>query len=321
MQKYLISNVVYGDLYTRIFAQYHLRALLDATNLPAVAPFYEIEYRIYTDEETRPKLEAHPNIKRLSKLAKVDLATFKWESGADRFQKRYRILTESTLDTIDYALQNKFDYVTSWVADLVMAQRFMEKILCFMNKGHDAVFVLPLRSAFESSAGYHDQLNGALSEEELFKVGFTHLHPLWLACEYKSHRFTKLPFTLLWSKPHGIMARSFSVTPIIFKPKPEMLKGRGMIDGDIPQHFSNPYWCENWTDAPIIGLEPLFCYYPTFHNTKASKMALRKWARTRLDPSQIPLLKKRLYYPDKKTVKMDAITKLKSDLVVKAITL
>lgn len=322
MKKYLISNLVYGDLYFKIFTQYHLRSVLDETNLPAIAPFHKLEYRIYTDTETKKKLEAHPNIKRLSKLATVNLVEFAWHDQDDKFKKRYSVLTETHKDAIAYALKENFDFVTAWVADLVVSRHFFPYILRHLGDagGHDAVFVLPLRSAFESSAGYHDQINRAMEPEELFKVGFTHLHPLWLASEYQGHRFTRLPFSLLWSAPHGIMARSFSVTPIIFKPKPAMLEGRCMIDGDIPQHFTNPYWAENWTDAPVIGLEPLFCYYPTFHNTRASKFAIRKWSRTSLHPSQRKFLNRPLYYPDKKTVKLSWWTKLKALAVAKLIS-
>lgn len=315
-RKYLITNLVYGDLYLNIFLNHHLRTILDETNLPAISDKYEIEYLIFTDEETKPKLERHPNMKRLAAYSEVNIKLFDWHREENsRYSMRYSALLDVFQDSVRYALE-KGSLLTAWVADLIVARNFFPKIMERIEKGHGAVFVLPMRTAFESLGPILNQSNRALNEKELFELGYKHLHPLWTACDWNSPRFSRLPFALLWTNKNGMMARSFSITPIVFNPKKEMLQGRGMIDGDVPSKCDNPYWCENWTDAPVMGLEPLFCYYPTFANIRSSVKLTRNWARRSVHPSQFDYLKKRLYYPDKSTVNMSKIQIIKSDLVV-----
>lgn len=323
--KYLITNVVYGDLYSKIFTEQHLKSVLDETNLPAIVDRYEVEYRIFTDAETREKLEQHPNMKRLANLLSINqkesrlkFTLFEWNKDDPKFQLRYSVLMQAFQFSVDYACKNKM-LLTAWVADLVVARNFFPKILSRIEAGHDAVFVLPLRSAFEPMGPLLNQANRALDPMELFAMGFLNLHPLWVACEWANKRFTKLPFSILWSKPSGILARSFSITPIVFIPTMEMLQGRGMIDGDVPAKCKNPYWCEDWTDAPVIGVEPLFCYYPPFMPEPAPIKGTRTWARKALDPTQRPFLKKRLYYPDKKTARIGWWTRMKSDFITRLI--
>lgn len=317
-KKYLISQLVYGDLYLKIFLDRHLKSVLDDANLPRVKDQVDIEYRIYTDTTTQEKLKTHPMIKRLAAYANVEIVVFEWDNTPDKFGARYPLLMMVFKATVDYALEKNFDYVTAWVADLVVAKDFFSRILSRMDE-HDAVFVLPLRAAFESTAGAFGQINGALLDVNLFNLGYQHLHPLWIACHWGSKRFTRMPYTLLWSSGRGLLARSFSVTPIIFKPQKEMLNTNGMIDGDIPQFFKNPFWCEDWLDAPVMGVEPLFCHYPPFSTAKSSVPFIRRWAYRResppIHPTQRPLLKKRLYYPSRKYAGVSWWMRLKSDII------
>lgn len=337
LQKYLITNVVYGKLYLKIFLEYHLRSILDETNLPAIAKNYDIEYRIFIDRDTIAeviRLEPDEDVRklgqdeirsrlipaRLKQLAatvKLHFAILDWErDDQPRFNMRYSVLTQCFHESVRLAL-NENALLTAWVADLVVAREFFPRIMRRMEEGHGAVFVLPARAAYEPMAPLMDQMNRAIEAKQLFRMAYANLHPLWTACDWNSTRFTKLPFAMLWTTPTGIMARSYSVTPIVFKPKPEMLVERGMVDGDVPAKCDNPYWCENWTDAPVVGVEPLFCYYPPFLNIKASKQTVKAWSRNALHPTQIPFVKKRLYYPDKSTARIGLLMKLRSDAIAR----
>jgi hypothetical protein len=337
MKKYIITNVVYGPLYLKIFTSHHLRSILDETNLPAIKDKYDIEYRVYTDQDTFPsiidikdgekfddfsreemvKRLKHPNFKRLAATVNLKFFMLEWQrEDQSKFNMRYSVLLEVFKDSVKVAVE-KDALLTAWVADLVVARNFFPKIMSRIEAGHGAVFVLPLRAAFESSGPFLDQMNRALEPMELFRLGYANLHPLWTACDWNSPRFSKLPFCLLWTTKTGIMARSWSLTPIVFKPSLEMLEDRGMIDGDVPAKCENPYWCEEWTDAPVIGVEPLFCYYPTFVNLKAKVRNVKTWANANLCPTQKPFVKKALYYPDKKTAKIGWFTKWKSDSIIK----
>lgn len=319
-KRYLITNVVYGDLYLKIFLDHHLKSVLDPTNLPAMVKDLDIIYRIYTDADTQGKIVKSQVFKELNKTVTTEIEVFNWNrSDQGRFSMRYSVLLEVFHDSVRNALERKFDYATAWVADLIVAKEFFSKVFEKMREGHGAVMVLPMRAMFETMAAELSQINGAWNAMDLFKLGYRHLHTLFRNNEWTSPRFTQLPFYLLWSTRTGMMARTFSWTPIVFEPKPEMLEGRGMIDGDVPEKCRNPFWCENWTDAPVMGIEPVICYAQHFHNFEAQPKAIREWAHRVLHPSQIDFLSKALYYPDKATAALPLTQKIRSDFVVKSI--
>jgi len=339
VQNYLITNVVYGPIYLKIFLDHHLRSILDETNIPAIVSRYAVTYGIFTDAETLPLIMdikdgedinkftkdelvarlKNPNMKRLSTLVNLRIFILDFErDDTPKFDLRYSVLMHVFRFSLEMALKENA-YLTAWVADLVVAQDFFPKILLKMENDFEAVFVLPPRGAYEPMAKILNQFNRALDAKHLFQAVFSNLHPLWVACEVLNKRFTKLPFTFLWSTPTGCMARSFSITPIVFKPNAGMLKGRGMIDGDIPAQCTKPFWATDWTDAPVVGIEPLFCYYPPFTNTPPAIGLLRQWAKQSVHQSQVGFLTKRLYYPDKETAKVSWLTKLSSSRLMRRI--
>lgn len=316
--KYLITNLVYGDTYARLFLNNHLKSLLDPTNLPAIAEKYDIEYMIYTDHQTLRQISTHPAAHALNKLVKFTSYLFKWpDDKLNRFNHRYGLLLNMFKEATAKAIKDEA-LLTCWVADLVVAKEFFPRIMKRIEDGHGAVFVLPFRSAAEPMTGLLMQKEGALQDMELMARAMECMHPLWVACNWKSPQFTKLPFCITWSTIGGLMVRTFSTTPIIFRPKKEMLDSRGMIDGDIPKFCENPYWATNWTDAPVIGVEPIVCYYPPFGNRGSSISVMHEFIAN-LDPSQLPFLNKRCFYPDEKTVSAPAEIYEESDHVVASI--
>ncbi len=316
--KYLITNLVYGDIYARLFLNNHLKSVLDETNLPALAEKYDIEYMIFTDQATVRMLSMHPNILALSKIAKVSTYLFKWPTDAvNKFAHRYGLILNMVKESVSKALLDEA-LLTCWVADLVVAKEFFPRVMKRIEEGFGAVFVLPLRAAAEPMQTHMLQSKGAFTDKELCALGLECLHPLWVACNWNNPMFTKLPFTLLWNTVGGLMARTFSTTPIIFKPTKAMLETRGMIDGDIPALCENPYWCHDWTDAPVIGVEPVVCYYPPFANRPATVGYVEEFT-SNIDESQKPYLKHRCFYPDEKSVQITPELLEQSDQAVLAI--
>lgn len=312
MKKLLITNLVYGDIYANIFLNYHLKSLLDPTNIPSFKD--RIEYIVFTDHDTEPKLEAHEGFKLLKKLIPVDVVTFL----PSEFKDRYSHLIFMFKESVKYAL-NGNQYLSAMVADLVVAQGYIGKLFDRLDSGFDSVFVLPMRTAWESMSPILNKQMRALPALELGMLGFENLHPLWVACHWDSPQFTKLPFSLLWNSGTGLLVRSFSITPIAFVPTPEMQDVRGVIDVDVPPLCKNPYWATDWTDCPVMGIEPLFCYYPPFANHMANaKLVGSEWTKC-LNPGQLPLLKEKLYYPTKEHAMVKPLTEKYSDTVVKMI--
>lgn len=318
MKNHLITNVVYGPVYLDIFCNIHLRSLLDETNLPAVKD--RMHYIVNVDQDTEKSLQANDNFKRLSDTCKTEVHIFEWhDKEGNRFGARYSLLVEFFRQSIGQAL-SRDAYLSAIVADLYFAKGAIPKIHAKMDEGHDAVFMLPMRTSFDALRGPLTAKPGAMDAMEAFKFGFAALHPLWWACHWENPLFSKLPFSLLWSTKTGILARSFSITPLIFQPTVHMESAKQVIDVEIPSFFSNPFWSENWTDAPVMGVEPTVCYYPPFKNQSATTDEVGEWAQSTLHPTQFPFIEKCLYYPDKATAAIPKGMELKSDDVVRAIS-
>lgn len=340
-RRYLITNVCYGDMYFPIFTELHLPSLLDPTNIPAHKE--RMSYYVFSDAETAPKIGTHPNYKRLKELLgdECQIIIFDWDKGAPfevapgefaqrpapspvvKFNSRYSILIQMFKESVGIALK-KNAYLSAIVADLVVAKNFIPNLLDKMDKGHGAVFMLPLRSAAEAVAPqllqhFQKSKGETLEAIDLFNLTYAALHPLWTHCHWDNILFTRLPFALLWNSGTGLLARSFSVTPIIFEPTVHMLSAKQVIDVEIPAHCQNVYWCEDWTDAPVVGVEPLVCYYPPFGHKPSSIETVGLWAQQTLHPTQFGHLEKKLYFPSKAIAACSEELEKRADKVVAGI--
>ncbi len=316
VKKLLITNVVYGDIYAQIWLEQHLKSLLDDSNIPAHKD--RVEYMVFSDDETIAKLGAHENYKRLQEFIPVTFHKIVWpEQEIDRFGYRYNVLMSIFKASVTKAIEK--DYLLSAiVADLVFARHFLTRVFDKIDKGHDSVFVQPPRCAAEVVMGELNKYPRAMHAEDLWKLCYDNLHPLWVAAHWNASQFTKLPFSMLWNTGSGLLVRSFSITPIVLTPYPSMTEGRGMIDGEIPKLCKNPYWAKDWTDAPVVGVEPLFCYYPPFANHTATTKWVKEWTAC-LHPSQSEIVKQRLYYPDKDTAAASESLEAQCDQIIKEI--
>lgn len=299
MKKLLFTNVAYGPTYAEIFLNYHLKSFLDKSNIPAFKD--RCEYVIFTDKETAPSIQAHPLFHTLEANIPVHLVGIDWpkeiQGNAAKFNKRYGVLISTFRQGVQMALEKDM-LCSPMVADLVVAEDYVPKLFSRFEAGHDSVFVLPMRTAYEAMVPGLRLSLGALKSEQLFALGYAALHPLWVACHWNSPQFTRLPFTLLWNNPGtGLLARSFSITPIAFQPTKEMAEAKQVIDVEIPALCTNPYWATDWVECPVIGMEPLHCYYPPFKNSPATEKDIAEWGVKSLHPSQFKWLEKSLYYP------------------------
>lgn len=295
MKKLVLTNIAYGPLYTQIFLNIHLKSMLDETNIPKHKD--RIEYHIFTDNESLQMIQNHAMFKTLDSLVPVHI----WLLTGDKqftFNDRYSLLVHTFKMSVEKALERDA-YCSAMVADLYCAKNYIEKILAPMDAGHDAVFMLPMRTAFEAMLPRLAPVTGALEASEMYAHAYECLHPLWVAAHFRATQFTKLPFTLLWNSGTGLLAKSYSITPIIFEPSKEMLNVTGVIDVEVPGLMKNPKWATDALDCPIIGVEPLVCYYPPFTNALASTGVIKDWAEKSLHPTQLPFVQKSLYYPSK----------------------
>lgn len=305
MKKMLITNVVYGSVYAPIFLNLHLKSMIDESNIPA--HHRRIEYMIFTDAETRPAIENHPKFRQLKALVPVHIMMIKWPSDAkNRYHSRYSLLSQTFKEACAIALKNNY-YLSALVADSVVAKDFLAKMFQKLDAGFDSVFVMPMRATEESIGPHLHAEPAAYTARELFRLAYTHMHPLWVACHWRAAQFTKLPFSLLWNTGTGLIVRSYSITPIAFVPNEDMIQeGSMIIDVEVPAACRKPFWATDWEDAPIILAEPLFCFYPPFTNHRANIPWVKEWAKG-LHESQVNYLEAELYYPNKEIACSDSV--------------
>lgn len=305
MKKILITNVSYGPIYGDIFVSQHLKSMLDPSNIPALKD--RVEYILFTDKETMPHITNHPNYKKLKELIPVEIGELGWpEQPVNKFEMRYQVLMGTFKESVKKAIE-KNAYLSALTSDLIVARDFLPKVVSRLDSGeHDSVFMQPPRSAADVMFGELDKYPRAMHAEDLWTLCYQNMHPLWTACHWDAAQFTKLPFSLIWNSGQGLLVRSFSITPVIFEPRQEMIEANGVIDRVVPKYCQKPFWATDWVDAPILGVEPLFCYYPPFANHTASLEWLKNWTKQMLDPSQLEHAKWNLYYPSKELAKIGA---------------
>ena len=314
----LLTNVAYGPTYAHLFLDNHLNSMLDESNIPAYAT--DVSYIIWTDDKTEPVIKKHPNFMRLvSTLGpdKVECRTFSWKPNANTFGMRYNVIWRCMIESIGIALEKGNCLVGPWVADLVMGQYFLPKVMERINEGHDAVFMLPARGTAEGIDPHLAKIEGALPAPELFKLVFQNMHGLWQHCLWNNPLFTQLPYTLLWNSSHGLLARTYSITPILFKPKPEMMKTSKVLDIEIPTMFDNPYWASDWTEAPVVGVEPVTCYLNKYDAAKPAGNWIREWAGGHTESGVRQFLRRPLYYPNKELAKIPRDIEMAAETITK----
>lgn len=309
-QPLILSCLVYGvntSPYPNLWLENQLKSLCDRTNLPALREKYDLEFVLFTDEPTINAISRHPNFMQFSQLLPINIVRMSWPADADQFASRYGLLVQTFHQVLPHAIQ-KGAWLGFWVADLVFAQHALPRMVKRLEDGHDAVFNVPIRSAADSVNPYLAKLPGAPSDLELFEMAYHNLHHLWVASHWDSPMFSKFPYSMLWNSGTGLCAHNFGITPILFKPCEEMKNVQGVIDGDVPAFFKNPYWAKDWVDAPVAGVEPLSNgHYPPFLQHKADHKWVAEWAKRGTIPVQANNLDKPLFYPSEKTFNNGAL--------------
>jgi hypothetical protein len=302
-----MCNLCYGANYPILWLENHLKSICDPSNLPALKSDYDLEYVLFTDDATLHELSRHPNFMKLAQICEINIVKLTWPADSDTFGSRYQVLAQMLQETLKVALKKEAYAMSAWVADLVFAKGSLPKIISHIEKGHDAVYNVPIRSAADAVHPLLAKLPGAPSDLELFEMAYANLHHLWIASDWQTRRFSKFPYSIVWDSGTGLVAHNFSVTPIVFRPNSEMLNVQGGIDTDLPSYIKNPYWATDWMDAAVAGVEPLSNgHYPPFTKSRASVENVVNWAKhgglnggPAVHPCQPLNLPHPLYYPSK----------------------
>jgi hypothetical protein len=300
-QKFTMANLVYGHFYPELWCENQLKSLCDSTNFPALREKYDLSYVLFTDELTLQKVSRHPNFMTLGQHCDINIIKLNWPADSDQFASRYGLLVQMLQQVIPEALSNG-SWLSVIVADLVFAKHSLPKMLKRLETGHDAVFMVPIRSAADSVNPLLQKLPGAPTDLELFEMAYRSLHSLWTHATWDNPYFSKFPYSMVWNSGTGLVTHNFGITPIVFKPNQDMTAITGGIDTDLPGFCKNPYWATDWTDAAVAGVEPLSNgHYPPFLHRRASPEWVAQWAMAGTYPVQAVNLPHPLYYPSKRT--------------------
>lgn len=275
MTNVCIGNLVYGQPYTDIFLNYHLKSLFENIDGDSFSNSY---YLIFTDEINTPIIESHENFKQLKD--KLIIKIIKIEEIL-KYDARYQIQGLQAYWTTKFALENNLTlHLTS--ADTYYGKDSIKSALNYLDNGYDAVINQPMRITYESAAKHLS--NHALSVDELFEVGFSNLHPIWTSSNWENPYFTLSPYHMIWSDERSICLRGFSLSPSFVIPQEWMLALKGCIDMTIIQNLKNPYYSTDWSEMPMVELQPLLANYPPFGNKRSEIQSVVDWAIQTIPP-------------------------------------
>jgi len=287
MYKVCISNLVYGQPYTDMFLNYHLKSVLENIDEDNFSNSY---YLIFTDESTIPIIEFHENIKQLKNRLIVRLIKIEAIIGYDL---RYKIQTLQVQWSARFALDHNLLFIIS-TADAYYGKGYLKNAINYISKGHDGIVHQPIRATYESAAKHLNR--HSLSVDELFEIGFSNLHPIWTSSNWDNPHFTLSPYHMIWSDERSICLRAFSLSTSVVVPKEWMLTSSGCTDISYVSQLKNPYYSSDWSELPMVELQPLLSFYPPFGNKKSDIQSVIDWAIQHLPLENFENLSKYIIY-------------------------
>jgi len=287
MSNLCIGNLVYGQPYTNIFLNFHLKSLFENIDGDSFSNSY---YLIFTDEASLPILEAHENYQQLKD--KFTVRVIKLESPLT-YNARYYIQSLQANETTKFALEHNLTlHITT--ADTYYGKDFIKSALNYLSNGYDSIIHQPMRVTYETAAPH--LLNHALSVDELFEVGFSNLHPMLTSANWENPYFSQAPFQMIWSDEKSMCLRGFSLAPTFLIPKDWMLAAAGCIDLAFLPYLKNPYFSNDWSELPMVELGPILTFYPPFSNKRSDIQSVAEWAIRNVPPHLFENLSRYIIY-------------------------
>ena len=314
MPKLLISNLVYGEVYTDIFLNLHLKSLLE--NLSE--KFFEKDsyYLIYTDGKNIKAIKSHINFHRLNQWMKVHFVII--ENGLT-YENRYNVQTIQLQNSVKFALDSNIDYMMIACADVYYGPDVFKLVFNILDENkYSSIWTAAFRATYETTKDI--LFEHCLSKSQLYDLVFQNIHPLWMHADWNSHRFTKIPYQMIWSNDSQLIMRGYSWTPIIFKPESWMLNASGCIDISFDPNIETIYWCQGWWEIPLVELGQLHHFYPPFGNKVAKVDDVVNWTRASIPQRNWNNLKRYWFFDKGKSDILASLMIKTSDLIVDEIS-
>lgn len=115
------------------------------------------------------------------------------------------------------------------------------------DKNCDGILSHPIRVGFEGVSQALSRSTGVIHTDDFFELCFTNQHPLWIAQNWESPLFSKMPYHVIWSDSESLVVRPFSISPIIFRPNWDIVNMGGNLDIYALQFIEKPYYVVDWS--------------------------------------------------------------------------
>ncbi len=290
----LLSNLVYGERYTDLYLDCHLPAILDGSNLPAIADRTYVE--LYTDEASGARIVAHPSWACLAALLSATIHVL--PIAADGHAQRYGIQALTFHRSLHraYAEDRALIYTA---ADIVYGAGVLPALLAKIDEGFDSVFGVPMRGTSEAMQGPLSGYGKALTAAEQYQLCRPALHPLWVASNWDAPDFSRIPYALLWSDASQIVLRPLTISNLIVKVNARMLGVSPTTpDAMIDPYVLHPYYADQWSDFPTVELQGLSSFWPPSRPGPANVAEYQAWAKQAAPAHTLPNLKRTVHFCD-----------------------
>jgi hypothetical protein len=268
-RKICISNLVYGEIFTKVFLNYHLKSLLE--NLSSCRLPEGSIYLVFTDEKNISELDFHKNVAAVRKFLPLEIVVIDSELKNDM---RYHLQSLQMKETIKYCIEKDL-LIHQTCADVYYGPNFFQNLIQKISEGFDVIFSNPMRTAYESASPL--LITQIYAVDDLFDIGFQNPHPLWMSSNWNNPYFSVIPYHILWTDSKSIVLRGVSIGVYLCEPREWLLEYHGCSDMINRKKFKHPYYCKDWSELPMLELAFLATFFPSFKNQKASVRSVAEW--------------------------------------------
>lgn len=236
---FLVVLAVWGEAYTRLFAEFALPALLSDRNLPALSRSRPSSFAIYTTAEDAERIRATPLYPQLAASIPVQFRDVEAALGVRSDKFRYDAMSAIHQLALDDAGES--DAALVFLApDAIWADGSLEAVARAADAGKRAVLQVGLR-ADEETAGpamrraFFDRTGpSAVPARDLVRLGLDHLHQVCRAWRWDAAGFWRTVSNCYWPiDDEGFLVRAFHLHPLMLYPERPLAPFVSTIDDDL----------------------------------------------------------------------------------------
>ncbi|MEM7680334.1 MAG: hypothetical protein AAF288_00095 [Planctomycetota bacterium] len=296
-----ISDVVWGESYTRAFADWVLPTRLSPGNFGALQGRSADRYTIYTTRADRRRVEQSDAYPRLSELIDVRFQEIDGWIDADRLRadpnERYALLTRCHVHAVDDARRDRSAMVFLH-PDAVWSDGTFALLLDLLRQGKRAVLQPGLRVAqegfgpvFLKAFPCDDRGARVADARTLVRLAVRHLHKISRDSRWNANPMIDHPAHLYFpvgaSGRAGLVARCFHLHPLMIWPVHWKTHIPTTIDGPFLRaccpDLQDLHVIDDSDDSIVLEISDASMRYPASIPRKGRLDAVAAWAGASID--------------------------------------